>query len=174
MTTAMLAGCSKEQAAQPSTESTTKTQSVENNETETETQEADTTSEPTTVDIMPGTSMSEAAELPLNATTTGTVESGQSVWYSFTTGDTEGMTYKVMMENVTSDPDKTHAIYEGHVCDEYGETVGGTSHFVRIEDTAPEVITVEKAKANTTYYISLDVQAFRDDTDFTIVVKPVE
>lgn len=175
----MLAGCSKEQHTQPSTESVKETQSVESETKETtapETEEntetvEDTKSEVTTVDITPGTNMTDAAELPLNAKASGTVESGETAWYSFTTGDREGVTYRVMIVNTTSGKDE--AIVEGRVCDEYGDEVGGTSHFV-YDDGTPENIDVEKASATTTYYISLKVEPFRDDTDYTIAVKPME
>ena len=173
-----LAGCSTQQTATP----TTTEQEATQQETETEvtevTEEKETAveSEPeketvTTADIVPGTNMSESAELPLNTQTAGTVESGQAVWYSFTTGDTEGASYRVMIVNTSSGNDK--AIMQGHVCDEYGDEVGGSSHYV-YNDGTPETIDIEKSSANSTYYISLEVENFREDTDYTIVVKPME
>ena len=171
-------GCSQQTATPANTVEETKQQESTQQETETTvTEEKETSVEPesketvTTADIVPGTNMSEAADLPLNTQTTGTVETGQTLWYAFTTGDTEGTSYRVMIVNTTSDNDKS--IIEGHVCDEYGDEVGGSSHFV-YGDGTPETIDIEKADAGTTYYISLKVENFREDTDYTLVVKPLE
>ena len=167
-------GCSTQQTAAPAN---TEQESTQQESETTVTEEKETTVEPesketiTTADIAPGTNMSEAAELPLNTQTTGTVETGQTLWYAFTTGNEEGMSYRVMIVNTTSDNDKS--IIEGHVCDEYGDEVGGSSHFV-YGDGTPETIDIEKADANATYYISLKVENFREDTDYTLIVKPLE
>lgn len=170
-------GCSQQTAAPANTVEETKQQESTQQEPETtvtEEKESSVESEKetiTTADIAPGTNMSEAADLPLNTQTAGTVETGQTLWYSFTTGDTEGASYRVMIVNTTSDNDKS--IIEGHVCDEYGDEVGGSSHFV-YGDGTPETIDIEKADANATYYISLKVENFREDTDYTLIVKPLE
>lgn len=147
----------------------TEQQDIETNETEQQDLETNETTKETetTVDIVPGTNMSDAAELPLNTQTAGTVEAGQTVWYSFTTGDTES--YRVIMVNTSSD--KTPVI-EGRVYDEYGDGVGGQSHFVYNTGT-PETIDIEKADAESIYYISLQGDT-REDIDYTVVVKPIE
>ena len=144
-------GCSQQTAAPANTVEETKQQESTQQEPETtvtEEKESSVESEKetiTTADIAPGTNMSEAADLPLNTQTAGTVETGQTLWYSFTTGDTEGASYRVMIVNTTSDNDKS--IIEGHVCDEYGDEVGGSSHFV-YGDGTPETIDIGLAQKN--------------------------
>ncbi len=115
--------------------------------------------------------MSDAAQINLEQEVSGTVESAGAAWYSFTTGPEDKMDYKVLLVNTSADD--ADAVIEGSVLDEFGEPVAGKYNYA-YNDGTPCVMTIEKAKANTTYYISLTVEGYDSDTGYTVVVKPVE
>lgn len=147
----------KEEVSDPTKEST-----EAKTETKTEAQDAD---------VEAGTNMSDAAQISLEQKASGTVETNGAAWYSFTTGPEDKMDYKVLLVNTTADD--TEAVIEGSVLDEFGESVAGEYNYA-YSDGTPCVMTIEKAKANTTYYISLTVSGYNNDTGYTVVVKPVE
>lgn len=122
-------------------------------------------------DVEAGTNMSDAAQINLEQEVSGTVESAGAAWYSFTTGPEDKMDYKVLLVNTSADD--ADAVIEGSVIDEFGEPVAGKYNYA-YNDGTPCVMTIEKAKANTTYYISLTVEGYDSDTGYTVVVKPVE
>ena len=115
--------------------------------------------------------MSDAAQINLEQEVSGTVETNGAAWYSFTTGPEDEMDYKILLVNTTADD--TEAVIEGSVLDEFGESVAGEYNYA-YSDGTPCVMTLEKAKANTTYYISLTVEGYNNDTGYKVVVKPVE
>lgn len=147
----------KEEVSDPTKEST-----EAKTEAKTEAQDAD---------VEAGTNMSDAAQISLEQKASGTVETNGAAWYSFTTGPEDKMDYKVLLVNTTADD--TEAVIEGSVLDEFGESVAGEYNYA-YSDGTPCVMTIEKAKANTTYYISLTVSGYNNDTGYTVVVKPVE
>lgn len=115
--------------------------------------------------------MSDAAQINLEQEVSETVESAGAAWYSFTTGPEDKMDYKVLLVNTSADD--ADAVIEGSVLDEFGEPVAGKYNYA-YNDGTPCVMTIEKAKANTTYYISLTVEGYDSDTGYTVVVKPVD
>ncbi len=133
----------------------------------------DTSEENVTVDatdIVAGSEMSSAGELPFNAKATGLVESGKTAWYSFTTDSTERGTYKVLSENITDGEETTMEVV---IYDEDGTALAGDYNYVK-NDGQVGTATLEKADANTTYYIGINVKPFDNDCDYNITVKPAK
>lgn len=173
----MLVGCSgKSQTTSTSeppkteVESTAKPENETNESTEPSTEESTEQSAVDSTEIVAGTEMSSAGNIPFNTTVSGLVESGSTAWYAFTTDDTERGTYKVISENTTSGEETTMEVI---VYDEYGTKLAGNSQYVK-NDGQIGTVTLEKASANTTYYIGINVAAFYDDCDYNITVKPVK
>lgn len=171
----VLAGCggSKDETT-GATEATTvavETEGTKEEASETTEEKTEAKTEAEDDDVEAGTNMSDAAQIGLEQEVAGTVESAGAAWYSFTTGPEDEMDYKVLLVNTTADD--TEAVIEGSVLDEFGESVAGKYNYA-YNDGTPCVMTIEKAKANTTYYISLTVSGYNNDTGYTVVVKPVE
>ena len=127
-------------------------------------------SKETTAEIAPGDNMSDAAELPLNTKVENEIYSGQTQWYAFTTGDEEGVDYGAIFVNTTPKDEEGDHTLEGMVRTEFGEEIGGGSHYVDAGESA-ETITIERAEPNTTYYIGVKLESFREDAGYTLVVK---
>lgn len=144
----------------------TTSETAEEKTTEKETEE-NTTAE----NLEAGTNMSEAVHIDLEQEAAGTVEAGTAVWYAFTTGDDEKMDYRVLVVNTTSGD--SEAVIDGYIYNELGEPVVSGYNYA-YSDGKPMTMTVEKAPANTTYYICLNVEGYYHDTDYTVVVKPIE
>lgn len=165
----MLVGCSGKSQTTSSSEPP-KTEVESTAKPENETNESTEQSTVDSTEIVAGTEMSSAGNIPFNTTVSGLVESGSTAWYAFTTDDTERGTYKVISENTTSGEETT---MEAIVYDEYGTKLAGNSQYVK-NDGQIGTVTLEKASANTTYYIGINVAAFYDDCDYNITVKPVK
>lgn len=124
----------------------------------------------TTAEIVPAENMSDAPDLPLNTKVENEIYSGQTQWYSFTTGEESGVDYGAIFVNTTPGDEPGDHTVEGMVRNEFGEEVGGGYHFVDAGESA-ETITIERAEANTTYYIGVKLESFRKDSGYTLVVK---
>lgn len=135
-----------------------------------EAQESEPKQTETTAEIEPAENMSDAPDLPLNTKVEHEIYSGQTQWYSFTTGEESGVDYGVIFVNTTSADEPGDHTVEGMVRNEFGEEVGGGYHFVDAGESA-ETITIERAEANTTYYIGVKLESFRKDSGYTLVVK---
>lgn len=135
-----------------------------------ETEEAEPKQQETTAEIAPAENMSDAPDLPLNTKVRNEIYSGQTQWYTFTTGEESGVDYGVIFVNTTSADEPGDHTVEGMVRNEFGEEVGGGYHFVDAGESA-ETITIERAEPNTTYYIGVKLESFRKDSGYTLVVK---
>lgn len=166
----MIVGCSNAPKETGKMENTEK--SVEDNNEEDSTtsdkKEEDTVKVPEDMEVAAGKEMSSASSIPLETKVSGTAESGATAWYSFTTSDAE--TYKIMSENVTDGDETTMEVV---VYDEYGTKLVGDKNYIK-NNGKPGVATLEKADANTTYYIGINVETFVDDCDYNIIVKAVK
>ena len=114
--------------------------------------------------------MSDAPDLPLNTKVENEIYSDQTHWYSFTTGEESGVDYGVIFVNTTPGDEPGDHTVEGMVRNEFGEEVGGGYHFVDAGGSAI-TITIERAEANTTYYLGVKLASFRKDSGYTLVVK---
>lgn len=124
----------------------------------------------TTADIAPGTDMSHSAELPLYTKVENEIYSGQTHWYSFTTGQENQVDYAVVLVNTTpGDTEGDHTV-QGMLMNEFGEELGGGYHYV-YSDGKPTTITLERAEANTTYYVGIKLENYSEDSGYTLVVK---
>ena len=126
--------------------------------------------EETTAEIEPAENMSDAPDLPLNTKVENEIYSNQTHWYSFTTGEESGVDYGVIFVNTTPGDEPGDHTVEGMVRNEFGEEVGGGYHFVDAGGSAI-TITIERAEANTTYYLGVKLASFRKDSGYTLVVK---
>lgn len=121
-------------------------------------------------DIAPGTDMAHASELPLYTKVENEIYSGQTHWYSFTTGKQDKKDYGVVLVNTTPGDEEGDHTLQGMVMDEFGEELGGGYHYFS-SDGKPMTITIKRAEANTTYYVGITLENFREDSGYTLVVK---
>lgn len=173
---AVLAGCGgSNDETTGATEATTASAETEGTTEET-TDTAEATTEEATVEeatagnVEAGTNMSDATEISLEQKVSGTVEAGGAAWYSFTTGSEEA-DYNIVVVNTTSGDDR--AIIDGAVYNEAGESIAGSYNYA-YGNGVPSTMKIEKAAANTTYYVCLTVENFNSDTGYTVVVKTAE
>lgn len=164
----MIVGCSSNSQSPSNSESSEKENTNANSENSNDVSEENLTVD--AADIIAGSEMSSAGDLPFNTKVTGLVESGKTAWYSFTTDNTERGTYKVLSENITDGEETTMEVI---VYDEYGTVLAGDYNYVK-NDGQVGTVTLEKADANTTYYIGINVKPFDNDCDYNITVKPAK
>ena len=113
--------------------------------------------------IAAGTSMEDAAVLPLGEKAYGTVGGGESAWFSFTTDQNEDGVYNITFVNTTAGTYNLGA----RLCDEYGEELGSGSAG---SDGTPFTIRAEELEPDTAYYIRL-YPVHNEEIDYTLTVK---
>lgn len=166
----MIIGCSSSSEPSSNSEPSKKEDTNANVDSEDSKDSSEENVEVNAADVIAGSEMSSAGELPFNAKATGLVESGKTAWYSFTTDSTERGTYKVLSENITDGEETTMEVV---IYDEDGTALAGDYNYVK-NDGQVGTATLEKADANTTYYIGINVKPFDNDCDYNITVKPAK
>ena len=166
----MIIGCSSSSEPSSNSEPSKKEDTNANVDSEDSKDSSEENVEVNAADVIAGSEMSSAGELPFNAKATGLVESGKTAWYSFTTDNTERETYKVLSENITDGEETTMEVV---IYDEDGTALAGDYNYVK-NDGQVGTATLEKADANTTYYIGINVKPFDNDCDYNITVKPAK
>ena len=119
-------------------------------------------------EVKAGTNQSAATFLALDTKVSGTIETPRNLWFSFTTGETEGATYNVTYVNGTEDSENG---IKGYLYDEYGTEVSG-GNWARA-DGAPIKISSDELEVNTTYYIRLE-PLDKKEIKYTLSVKSPE
>lgn len=166
----IIIGCSSSSEPSSNSEPSKKEDTNANVDSEDSKDSSEENVEVNAADVIAGSEMSSAGELPFNAKATGLVESGKTAWYSFTTDSTERGTYKVLSENITDGEETTMEVV---IYDEDGTALAGDYNYVK-NDGQVGTATLEKADANTTYYIGINVKPFDNDCDYNITVKPAK
>ena len=114
-------------------------------------------------EIIAGTNMYEAGEIPFNTNVPGRVEGNIYAWYSFTTGSTAGTEYTIVCTNTSPG---TYSL-DFALYDDLGTEL--TKNQANSNGTPSTVISNE-LNPDTTYYIRINSEV-QEDTDFFLSVK---
>lgn len=118
--------------------------------------------------VAAGTNINDAVPLSFGTRVRGTLSEGNQAWFSFTTGEEEGVTYNATYVNDTADGEAISGI----LCDEYGTMLEGKSNlYDAYGNGIPISFSQNTLKPNTTYYVVLGCSSNNEDADYSITVK---
>lgn len=114
-------------------------------------------------EIIAGTNMYEAGEIPFNTNVPGRVEGNIYAWYSFTTGSTAGTEYTIVCTNTSPG---TYSL-DFVLYDDLGAELAQNQ---AENNGVPSTIVSSELTPDTTYYIQVSLNLW-DDIDFILSVK---
>lgn len=117
-----------------------------------------------------GSNQMDAMPIPIGTKILGKVETNQTLWYAFTTGDKENEVYRLTSVNHSMIDESNSEELVIDVYDEMGEGIG----HMRLETNGvPTTLNLSDLEPNTTYYVSM-MPYFSGKIEFSFVIRDSE